>query len=425
MPSEEDNLIEQIKLNMPGFTLTKNALLHPTSDGVKRFYRKFLVEYHEQIALASGVTDGKIPGMPGDTEEEVLFKEISKIVSNNHIKFMLRDIYQPTHVRTVKFFMVCNHILIFAKSISEQIKQLNDNIIDLKNQADYYQKEHEDVLNQVSDNAKQIALKQETIAMLQIEQKEKRIVLEQAEEKKRKAQQTCQNTRRRIEEMKSRMSGDQLEIKRLEELQKKLQLMCVSENILENKLKALEEQEKEFPDLLSVEDSELENHRRCKRKIPEPESFGEKATSLILLKDDLKNVSEEVENLKKQLDLVQMQLDCENNTLVGGCTKCKSLKKECETIMKLCYQSEQNLLRSIEKVQRNMTAKERDLQSSIARLEEEIIAIETDIKNMLQSCKEASEKINMAEKHVCTKFYGILVKISRRLTEKTEASRSS
>ncbi|VEN38551.1 unnamed protein product, partial [Callosobruchus maculatus] len=180
MPSEEDILIEQIKHNMPGFSLTKNALLHPTSDGVKRFYRKFLDEYYEQIVLASGIADGNIPGTPGDTEEEVLFKKISKIVSK-HIKFTLRDIYQPTHMRTLKFFMVCNHILIFAKSISEQIKQLNDGIIDLKNQADHYKKEHEDVLNQVSENAKQIALKKETIAGLQIEQKEKREALEQLE----------------------------------------------------------------------------------------------------------------------------------------------------------------------------------------------------------------------------------------------------
>ncbi|CAH1995806.1 unnamed protein product [Acanthoscelides obtectus] len=433
MFSEEDTVIEQIRLNFPGFTITKDALLRPTPDGVKRFYRRFLDEYLEQTVLASAITDSNISVIPEDAEEEVLFSEISKIVSN-HIKFMLRDIYQPSHVRTVKFFMVCTHILSFLKSMAEQFKQLNDNAVEMKIETIHYVKEHENILNLVSDNAKKITLQEESKAALQIELKEKKAALEQVEEKRRIAVQDCLETRKIIEQTKSRMTNDQFEIDRLEKLHQKLQSMYVSEgeyhsikhqiNTLEEKLRAIEEEENELPDMLSVEEDELENHRKCKRKIPEPESFVEQVTHLMQIKDELKNVLEEVESLKKQLQLVQIQCDWDNNSLVGICTKCQSLKKECEAMTKLCCQSEQNLLKSIEKMQKSVSGKERDLQSNIAQLTEETLTRETDIKKMLEFSKEASVKIGMAEQHVCTRFFEMLVRISDELRRLTNTARS-
>ncbi|XP_049820470.1 early endosome antigen 1 [Aethina tumida] len=160
-----DALVQLIKSELPNFTITKEKLLHPTSQLVTQFYSEFIASITQFIVQLgseelTGFNDD--PDLNEFPPEIVVYAKVSKIFSlyeahghDSKNKFTLYDIYNPQPKRFKTFCQVCVHCLMFFRNFVNNSNICRE-LLEIEKETESLHEQREQKLQEINKNAQLI-----------------------------------------------------------------------------------------------------------------------------------------------------------------------------------------------------------------------------------------------------------------------------
>lgn len=424
MTNEWDDLLHRIKDLDLQFQITKNDLLHPSSSLVVKFYTAFIMEFQENVQLIAGPYYTSVEFNDHLEIEDRLFQTMHFIFSTeNLMKFMLSDIYQPAPIRTKNVLKICCHLLSFMESLVEEGEKLGSNLFKMKADLNEFEAEHEKILSEINEKATKKSELLETKEKLLVELCETRKIHEEMKDFMEQKEIVYLKKKKDIELLKQQMLQEEQELERMENTEKELSEQSTSEdeynnllNIVENlkhQYKLFDSEKDNMEYMLDHENNDLLHFQDCRKRVPDTEDFDlEVVKSVIELGEDLKDLQLENEKIindnRNPLKLVRTQ---NKKKVLQIKQHIEQLSNNFHDLLNNKMKDEEECTNKINKMKGEIKGDSRYITGVIKTLVQEISQLETDLNDIKKTFY--SEYVKIAEADAAVKGY--FKKVLRRI----------
>ncbi|CAH1155791.1 unnamed protein product [Phaedon cochleariae] len=418
--TEADALVDLIKILWPQFQITRDNILHPTSDLAVRFYTEFITHCQERLHLLVGSSLRIMESSTDlDIEERVfqMMSKMSNLFEKAEMTFLLGDIYEPTVVRNKTFFRICIHIVQYYDHIHDEVERLGHDIFKMKEDGSRLKEQLEHLLVNINETVTRKSDLFMTVQKLSNDLKSAKEAHDDNIETNLQKRSILVDKRKQIEMLKCELQKVEYDLVVLERQEQELKEQTITEeehknllqmlDNLENEIKMLGSDDVHMTDFLMQDNDVLRHYEMCNKWVPDVSDF------------IIGNIEQVIELEDKLYDL---QLTTE--TMLN--TKCSPTrqfvlqrKKQLEEIIeRLSYSQAQldlqqkkisrekeNLLSQVRQFKDDSVGIVSRLNASISEYNEKIYILNIKIERMKKAFQDEYERVGNAEKQVMDKFF--------------------
>ncbi|CAG9829996.1 unnamed protein product [Diabrotica balteata] len=403
-----DDLIDSIRKAFPDSQITKDDILHPTSESVCKIYSTFLSDFEEKIAYARGFYQDDLR-TDLDEEERIFLKmqKLNAIFTKTGLKFCLGDIIEPTFTRTRVFVCMFVHMLIFFGNTLHTFEKTCSDILTMREDINTLFGEKDNYLIKINEYIiERLKLLKENEELENDIQKLEESNEDYCNERIKKEREINVPLRKDLKRLEITVEEKTTNIEKLGAKEKKyVDEVITEEEYLE--LKKLEkdlEAEKEslktddmdMDNFLSYEYKIVDHFRHCGKAIPDQLNV-DFINRHIKMEEELEDLNMTIQKLSSDINFNKSTLNHQQKLHNQAKSVCLKTNTKNEVILQNIQDECELVKHEVQMYNEKICSRHRDALVSNIEMKNEITQLENDLENLQDHFRKEYIKITKAE----------------------------
>lgn len=428
------SLIQNAKNHWPEISISEELLQNPTKEFVKEFYGRFVSE----LEMIENNIRTSIFQEEADHDQNIHNDEISLTIKMKQIllkfdlSFNLNDMFEPQPMRTMVFLTCLMNVIIYLKSNTEYIQDIQD-CVDQDKKLKEMKESKAALLDEIASLDKSEVELQQNINSLNQDiehlSKEHKDILLQKAEREFKYQQEFKV----IKNLQEKINGLDDNLKHFRNEYSSLQSLIVSENEVNELNIEIDNVRKELDNLdsnrtritsgLEEQEEILKYYRSCLESIENPVFSSENLDELKSSVENLKSLHEQLKKYESRSILKKTELENARKRYASLQKNHRKMEIEFKNLSDETKSKLDILNREIDKLGIQFKQDEKTLkvlEIEVQKFEEIICSLKEEFDLVKNRFSELYKQLMSKQQIVLSRFNDALVAVSKSQSRKTE-----